>query len=156
MISVRCLLAAFLALGSTQALAGATYKWVDSEGKVHYTDAPPAQGKVLNRSELPSASSGDANYCDGLQRAAQVLAAAMRRGAPAEEASTALRSAEVATGQVLKIDPAVQQQVIGYIYSFKHSHGSASVIAGNVRSRCLNGIYAAPKAPKTEPKEEAP
>jgi hypothetical protein len=45
---MRALLVAAGLLCALPVIAGKLYKWEDGEGKVHYTDAPPAQGKVLN------------------------------------------------------------------------------------------------------------
>ena len=143
------LLAALLTLSTAPALAGALYKWIDAEGKVHYTDAPPAQGKVLNRQDTAASSAtGDENYCATIQRVAQVVAQAMQQGTPAEEINAALRSTDSVTQEKLNVDAAVLQQIVGYIYGFKYSRSSASVIASNVHSRCLNGVYAAPRKPK--------
>ena len=57
-----------LALVTTGATAE-VYKWVDQDGRVHYSDRKPGSGSEARALELPSAASKDADHAErSLQR----------------------------------------------------------------------------------------
>ena len=87
-----------LALGAT-ANAEGLYKWVDSQGKVHYSDQPPAdakaQGQKLEIRNQPAASSGESPE----QSLAEKVQASRKRKAEAEEAKQKQDKAAAETKQ---------------------------------------------------------
>ena len=82
----------FAAILLAPLLLGATYRWVDPQGQVHFTDTPPPAGvayEVVATSRAPSVSSSAPFATQPARAAPEAVPAAAAESPPREDADTA-------------------------------------------------------------------
>ena len=62
-----------LVLGIGSAAAGGIYRWVDDQGRVHYGDRPPADGKGVGNLPGPASPTPDSGAAERRQRRQRLL-----------------------------------------------------------------------------------
>ncbi len=134
-----------LALGAMLAMPVAAqqiYRWVDEQGKVHYTQTPPPAAEFE-----PAELRGDgrkidparADYCRAIRNFALQVVGHMRSRVPRDGAISAARAAEADLTRYVD-DPAIQQ-VVNYVYGHAGGREVGGVIANHVHTQCMTGSY---------------
>ncbi len=127
------------------------YKWVDEQGKTHYTQTPPpakAEQKSLspnirqatrNKKRTPDAV--NSKYCNAIKEFAIEITRAMRRGAPASAINSATIEANEKLKHTLGTREPIIKQVVSFVYGFKNTGMSSFKISELAYGQCMNGAY---------------
>ncbi|MDH4234892.1 MAG: glutaredoxin family protein [Gallionella sp.] len=112
------------------ALAGEMYRWVDSSGKVHYSDVPPANRADVERRKISGAASQGEDLPYETQRAKQnfpvVLYVTNGCGAPCDQARSMLSKRGIPYSEKsLKT-----QQEVDEFYKMSGSNGAPTLSIG--------------------------
>ncbi len=114
---LRTIVTVSFALVSASALADGLYRWVDTNGKVHYTDTAPSVPNVKSEKRALAAPASDAG---GLSYENQIAAknfpvslyTAPKCGAPCDEARNHLSKRGVPFSEVSVTDSKLQDELV--------------------------------------------
>lgn len=109
--------ALLLALIATVATAGDLYRWVDAEGRVHYTDSPPPGIKVeklsiRSRPTDPTALATDEAKAAATDRVSDEVARLKDREAAAAKELAAAKAADCADAQKTYTDMGDERKIL--------------------------------------------
>jgi len=121
---------------SLDAFADSMYTWG--------AGAPITRDKSMHQNVVAGKATDESGYCQGIREVAIVIAHRMHRGRSSKEMSTTYLSVSTGPGEAKRLDPSVQEQLVDYIYGFKHYSTSNAKIGDMVYDRCLNGVYNPP------------
>jgi hypothetical protein len=144
-VPVRLLTSLLIALAAAftaPSAVAAVYKWVDENGKLHFSQTPPPEIGSTSKKVKLRGGSDDADfhippkvledYCSNLEEAAVKIAVKMREGYPATRALTSSHGSEM---QLLG------KQIIGFVCGLSNTRTTNHEIAQLVYNQCLNGSY---------------
>ncbi len=127
------------------------YKWVDEQGRTHYTQAPPpaqAEQKSLspnvrqatrNKKNTPNAANSE--YCSTIKEFATGITRAMRSGVPASSINSATIDVNEKLKRILRTREPVIKQLVSFVYGFKSTGMSSFKISELAYRQCMNGAY---------------
>jgi len=143
----------FAALFITTTADAQIYKWVDADGKTHYSQSPPPKKANVETKQLSPAArqatrtkkvaSNEVNseYCSAIKKFAINVSKAMRRGAPASSVNSATLDANEELKRALGTREPIIKQIVSFVYGFKHTRMSSFKIGDLAHGQCLNGAY---------------
>jgi S1-C subfamily serine protease len=141
--SLACLILLLAMLFSTGVTA-AVYKWVDENGKMHFSQTPPPEVSSQTTRVKMRGSDNDipiniphdvlVDYCEDLRDAATEIADQMRNGSSPGRALTRSHGSE---------RELLVKQIIGFVYGFKHGDTTSFEIGSLFYNQCVSGSFTA-------------
>jgi S1-C subfamily serine protease len=143
----------FAALFISTAAEAQIYKWVDADGKTHYSQSPPPKKANVETKQLSPAvrqasrtkkivsNEVNSKYCSAIKKFAINVSRAMRRGVPASSVNSATLDANEELKRTLGTRAPIIKQIVSFVYGFKHTQISSLKIGDLAHGQCLNGAY---------------
>lgn len=144
---MRLLLSLVLLAFAVCADAATVYKWVDKDGRVHYTQTPPPDPdtKVSERSVDGGRRPELAGYCGAVREFALSMASAMSRGMPLESAVSVARDVERRMQEFGAQDSQVRE-IAYFVYGKKPGLRARQISLGGIaelaHDNCMSGNFA--------------
>jgi hypothetical protein len=103
-------LAFCMALTLSAVASAAVYKWVDAEGRVHYSDRPPSEeAQIVNIVSRPTNRERVAARASGEQKERQATGQAQEKQQKADQATQAAVNSDVAKSRAKQCDDAKER-----------------------------------------------
>jgi S1-C subfamily serine protease len=132
---------ALLILTSAAGHAQKIHKWVDAQGNVQYTQAPPPSGTQVETSEIARNDISDERrkYCGAIRDIAARLAQLSRGGMPSSAANEAMRRVEVR--DQINVDDFALRELVNFVYASTNTRSYDAEIAGRAEDACIGGAF---------------
>lgn len=119
--------------------AGTIYKWVDAQGRIHYTDKKPTNGKQLDAKEAPKSGFSAPQRDEEEQESKQPRQDSAARGKQAElDAQKAKRRQEYREQDCKKMKERLAQYESAHRLMEEGQEGEKRVLEGEERDKIVN------------------